>query len=81
MSLVRAQGERGRVFLVLVAEEGLVLDAGVGIADLDVPPVAEEELAVADEEVVGDVEALGSGEFFPEVEADLVSGRYCGTSC
>lgn len=81
MSLVRAQGEAGRVLLVLEAEEHLVIEAGVGLADFDVGALVEVEVAVADEEVVGQVEALGPGELFPDVDADLLSGRCRGTSC
>lgn len=58
-----------------------MLEAGGGLADFDGAPLVDEEVLVADEEVVGEVEALGAGELFPEVDPDLVSGRCRGASC
>lgn len=80
-SLVSLQGETGGVFLVLVAEEQLLVEAGVAFAEFQGHPGAQDEALVLDQEVVVEVEALAAGEFLPKVDAELVRKRCCGASC
>lgn len=69
------------MFLVLVAEEELLVEAGVVFAELEGHPGTQEEALVADEEVVVEVEALAAGELLPDVDPELVRTRCCEASC
>lgn len=75
------EGEGGGVLFVLVAKEEFLVEAGVGLIDLSGGPGGEVEVLVADEEVVGEVEALVAGELLPKVDTELVRSRCCGASC
>lgn len=76
-----AQGEGGGVFLVLVAEEELLVQPGVVLIDLGRSPGAQVEVLIADQQVVADVEALAPCELLIEVDPELVSPRYRGANC
>ena len=80
-SLVSLQGQGGGVLLLLETEEELLVETGVVLVELESHPRAQDEVLVPDQKVVVDVEALASGELFPEVDPELVRERCCGSSC